>query len=153
RPALGLAQLARILVQPLALELAVMLPRIRIGRCCHPLRTSASSALRRMPSQRRGRRGTQRRSAPTLGIVASLWLLLVSAVPAADPTYWQDIRPVLRKNCTVCHSTKNLKEPDVSGGLALDSYAAIRKGTQHAILEPGKSDASVLIQRVTTEDG
>jgi WD40 repeat protein len=79
--------------------------------------------------------------------------LPASAAPPADPTYWQDIRPILRKNCTVCHSTKNLKELDVSGGLALDSYAAIRKGTQHAVIEPGKSDTSILLQRITTEDG
>src|SRR5262249_52939928 len=76
-----------------------------------------------------------------------------SAGPPADPTYWQDIRPVLRKHCSVCHSTKNLNELDVSGGLALDSYPAIRKGTrQHPVIEPGKSDSSILIQRVTSED-
>ena len=67
-------------------------------------------------------------------------------------TYWQDIRPILRKNCTVCHSTKNLKEFDVSGGLALDSYAAIRKGTTHPVIAPGHSHASILIERVTTDD-
>src|SRR5207237_8640322 len=91
-----------------------------------------------------------------LVLVGPVWLLsclAASAAPPAEPTYWQDIRPILRKNCTVCHSTKTLKELDVSGGLALDSYAAVRKGTQHAILEPGKSDASILIQRVTAEDG
>src|SRR5690242_13433486 len=70
------------------------------------------------------------------------------AAPPADPTYWHDIRPVFRKNCTVCHSTKNLKELDVSGGLALDSYAAVRKGTKHAVLEPGKSGGSILVQRL-----
>jgi WD40 repeat protein len=58
----------------------------------------------------------------------------------------------LRKNCTVCHSTKNLQELDVSGGLALDSYAAVRKGTKHAVIEPGKSGESVLVQRLMTED-
>jgi WD40 repeat protein len=84
-------------------------------------------------------------------------LLLVSglAAPAALPaelTYWQDIRPILRKNCTVCHSTKNLKEFDVSGGLALDSYAAIRKGRAHPVIVPGNSHASILIERVTTDD-
>ena len=51
-------------------------------------------------------------------------LIVVFAAPSAradEPTYWQDIRPVLRKNCTVCHNAKNLKEFDVSGGLALDT--------------------------------
>src|SRR5207249_3882254 len=63
-----------------------------------------------------------------------------------------DIRPVLRKNCTVCHSAKNLKELDVSGGLALDSYAAIHKGSKHPVIEPGKSGPSILVQRITTDD-
>jgi WD40 repeat protein len=86
-------------------------------------------------------------------LILFVWSCIpLTAAPSADPTYWQDIRPILRKNCTVCHSTKNLKELDVSGGLALDSYAAIRKGTKHAVIEPGKSDASILVQRVTTED-
>jgi hypothetical protein len=85
-------------------------------------------------------------------VAVTFWLSIASAV-AGEPTYWQDIRPILRKNCTVCHSTKNLKEPDVSGGLALDSYAAIRKGTKQPVVELGKSDASVLVQRITTEDG
>ncbi|HLJ97143.1 MAG TPA: c-type cytochrome domain-containing protein [Gemmataceae bacterium] len=84
---------------------------------------------------------------------AMSWLSVATGRALADPTYWQDIRPILRKNCTVCHSTKNLKDVDVSGGLALDSYAAIRKGTKHAVIEPGKSEASILVQRVTTEDG
>src|SRR5947209_12730829 len=92
-----------------------------------------------------------------LFLAAQVALLLscvpASAEPPADPTYWEDIRPILRKNCTVCHSTKNLKELDVSGGLALDSYAAIRKGTKHPVLSPGKSGDSILVERVTTEDG
>src|SRR5204863_930121 len=71
---------------------------------------------------------------------------------AAEPTYWQDIRPVLRKNCTVCHSVRNLKELDVSGGLALDSYEAILKGAKQPVIEPGKSAGSLLIKRVTSSD-
>ena len=37
-----------------------------------------------------------------------------------DPTYWQDVRPILRKHCVVCHSERKLSEVDVSAGLALD---------------------------------
>jgi hypothetical protein len=93
-------------------------------------------------------------------ILSIVGLLLVSSLiphpsslaTAADLTYWQDIRPILRKNCTVCHSAKNQKELDVSGGLALDSYAAIHKGTAHPVIAPGNSGASILIQRVTTDD-
>lgn len=48
--------------------------------------------------------------------------------PAQDgPTYWQDIRPLLRKNCTYCHSARLLSSVDVSGGLALDTWQAVRQ--------------------------
>src|SRR5205823_4474942 len=46
----------------------------------------------------------------------------------------------------------NLKELDVSGGLALDSYEAILKGTKERVVQPGKSADSLLIQRVTSTD-
>lgn len=70
----------------------------------------------------------------------------------ADPTYWQDIRPVFRKYCTVCHNVKNLREPDVSGGLALDSYEATVKGSSRPIFTAGKSEGSVLLHVLTTTD-
>src|SRR6266404_5927350 len=75
----------------------------------------------------------------------------LGAAPA-EPTFWKDIRPILRRNCTACHSQKNVKELDVSGGLALDSYDAVRAGAKEPVIRPGASSASVLIQRVTTPD-
>jgi WD40 repeat protein len=69
-----------------------------------------------------------------------------------DPTYWQDIRPIFRKHCTVCHGSRYLKKPDVSGGLALDTYAVALKGSTHAVITPGKSADSVLVQVITTAD-
>jgi len=80
------------------------------------------------------------------------WSICAASVLAQAPTYWQDIRPVFRKHCTVCHSAKNIREPEVSGGLALDTYEAFRKGSQRAIYLPGKGDASVLIQVLETKD-
>ncbi len=65
-------------------------------------------------------------------------------------TYWQDIRPVFRKHCAVCHSAKNLNEPDVSGGLALDSYAAALKGSERKVIHAGKSDESPLVKLLVT---
>jgi WD40 repeat protein len=83
-------------------------------------------------------------------------LLAVAAWPtpllAADPTYWQDVRPILRKNCTVCHSAKHLDEVDVSGGLALDSYEGVLKGSKTAVIHARKSEASRLVERLTTRD-
>jgi hypothetical protein len=69
---------------------------------------------------------------------------------APAPTYWKDIRPIFRKHCTVCHSAKNVREVDVSGGLALDSYEAARKGTTHPVIEPGKGADSRLVRLLVT---
>src|SRR5205807_2508344 len=70
---------------------------------------------------------------------------------AAEPTYWQDVRPLLRRHCTVCHNIKQLPELDVSGGLALDSFEGIVKNKKPLLL-PGKSSDSLMIQLVTTSD-
>jgi len=71
---------------------------------------------------------------------------------AADPTYWQDVRPILRKHCTVCHSERKLAELDVSAGLALDTPAAVRKGGKAAVLVAGSPDKSLLVTLLTTTD-
>src|SRR5579872_2103438 len=70
---------------------------------------------------------------------------------AAAPTYSKDVRPILQAHCTVCHSAATASNTAVSGGLALDSYAAIKAGTgQKAdpVLTPGKSGASALYARL-----
>src|SRR5260370_15434363 len=84
-----------------------------------------------------------------------LFVFFVDPLAAQTPrelTYWQDIRPVFRKHCTVCHSTKYAKEDDISGGLALDTYGAVRKGAKQPIIQPGKSGASLLIHMVELSD-
>jgi WD40 repeat protein len=76
-----------------------------------------------------------------------------SPLQAADPpTYWTDIRPLFRKHCTVCHSAKNVKELDVSGGLALDSFEGALKGSKKPAIVPGRSQASLLIELVKSQD-
>jgi WD40 repeat protein len=87
--------------------------------------------------------------------VLVLQALATSGYAADSPaplTYWHDIRPVLRKHCTFCHSTKNVRDPDVSGGLALDNYDAILRGSKQPVIQPRNSSDSVLIQRVTATD-
>jgi WD40 repeat protein len=74
------------------------------------------------------------------------------AASTDKPTYWADIRPVLRKSCTVCHSAKNLGEPDVSGGIALDSFEVLLKGTKRRVLKPGLSKESLLVKMITISD-
>jgi len=74
-----------------------------------------------------------------------LTLLFAPCTHAADPTYWQDVRPLLRKHCTVCHSGKHIDEPDISAGLALDTPAAIRKGGKSPVVAPKKGTDSLLV--------
>jgi WD40 repeat protein len=79
----------------------------------------------------------------------------LSSARAADPTYWQDVRPILRKHCTVCHSERRLDEFDVSSGLALDKPELIRKGSQGGkvpVLVAGKPDESLIVTLLTTKD-
>jgi WD40 repeat protein len=75
-----------------------------------------------------------------------------AALYAQEPTYWKDIRPLLRRHCTSCHSAKHLKEIDVSGGLALDSYEAILKAPTKQTVRVGKSADSLLLHLLLTPD-
>ena len=83
----------------------------------------------------------------------SLWCNFFSpSAQAEEPTYWRDIRPILRKNCTVCHNSKNLKEFDVSGDLALDTYDGIMKGKHGRVIHPHHSQDSLLLKMITASD-
>ncbi len=67
---------------------------------------------------------------PILFAWGLLWLCLL-AVPAmahqnADPTYEKDLRPLLKKHCTACHNGRKVADAEVSGGLALDTYEAVK---------------------------
>jgi tricorn protease-like protein len=85
------------------------------------------------------------------GLVVGAFLL-TAAARGGEPTYWQDVRPVLRKHCTVCHSARNMKEPEISGGLTLDGYEEVVRGGKKAFVLPGKSAQSLLVHVVTTDD-
>src|SRR5262245_16139111 len=74
-----------------------------------------------------------------------------AAGPPAAPTYWKDIRPLFRRHCTACHSARNLRELDVSGGLALDTYDALRKA-KRPLFQAGKSGSSLLVHLLVTDD-
>src|SRR5262245_61125165 len=74
---------------------------------------------------------------------------------AADPTYWADVRPILRKHCTVCHSERKVADVELSAGLALDKPENIRKGSQNGkvpVLAPGKPDDSLIVKLLTEKD-
>ncbi|MBY0229638.1 MAG: hypothetical protein K2W96_10190, partial [Gemmataceae bacterium] len=59
-------------------------------------------------------------------VVSVLCVLSAPFCAAAPPTYWRDVRPILRKSCTVCHNPRQLPEKDISGGIALDAPAKLR---------------------------
>ena len=89
-----------------------------------------------------------------LPVVFFVCFVMNASSAAAEVTYWQDVRPVLRKNCTVCHNPRQIKEVDVSGGLTLDTYAAVLKWKQKnkPLVKPGKSADSLLYQLVVSTD-
>ncbi len=71
---------------------------------------------------------------------------------AQTPTYWQDVRPALRKHCIACHNVRNVNEVDLSGGLTLDSYESFKPAAKKPIIHAGKSAESALIKRILSKD-
>src|SRR5690349_13168864 len=74
------------------------------------------------------------------------------AKKAEAPTYARDLLPILKSRCIVCHNQSTINNPVVSGGLALDSLAAMNTGAKtqsgaRAIFLAGKSGESELIKR------
>jgi cytochrome c/WD40 domain-containing protein len=89
-------------------------------------------------------------------ILAGLLIAPAGLARAADPpppNYERDIKPILARRCTVCHSAKNREALDLSGGLALDTYDAIVKGTsRRKVVIPGRSTGSELVRRLSDAD-
>jgi len=71
------------------------------------------------------------------------------ALSPADLTFFESrVRPLLAKHCYGCHAQKT-----VQGGLRLDHAAGVRRGGDSGpVVEPGKPDASRLIQAVRFND-
>lgn len=87
-------------------------------------------------------------------VVVTLALLAPTTARSDDvPTYHRDVRPLLKKRCTICHSARNVDKPDLSGGLALDTLEAIRRGTDEGpVVHAGKARESALYLRLIEED-
>ncbi len=89
-------------------------------------------------------------------ISVPLWFLFSAELLAADPappTYEEAIRPIFARRCTVCHSAKNRRDEDRSGGLALDTWEAALAGTaRHKVIVPGRSVDSELVRRLSDPD-
>jgi len=82
----------------------------------------------------------------------SLWCGLFLPAKGEEPTYGRDIRPILRKNCTVCHNTSHVKEFEVSGGLALDTLESVLKAKHGRVVRPSHSQDSLLMKMITAKD-
>ena len=89
----------------------------------------------------------------SLILLTVLPLVANAAPPKPQPATYQSILPVLRSRCIVCHSESNLSNTLVSGGLALDSFGAIIRGSAtskgpRSIVIPRKSIDSEIVKRL-----
>jgi Protein of unknown function (DUF1553)/Protein of unknown function (DUF1549)/Planctomycete cytochrome C len=79
-----------------------------------------------------------------LGIACTL---LVAATPLWPVDFSRDVEPILARRCYVCHGSKQQMN-----GLRLDdSAAALRGGYSGAVIVPGNSEHSKLVQRVSSD--
>ncbi|QDT56595.1 Planctomycete cytochrome C [Caulifigura coniformis] len=77
--------------------------------------------------------------------VGSLTLLSSTAVIADAPDYVRDIEPIFLKHCSDCHGV-DVSQQD----LRLDSFVGVKRGGNGgALVVPGKSGESLLIDAVT----
>jgi ankyrin repeat protein len=96
----------------------------------------------------------------TRGFVAiTAWFALIPALPAQNASklpppaqikidYNQHVRPILAEKCFGCHGPTQQQS-----GLRLDRrQLALRGGDYGAVINPGKSESSKLIQRVSGPD-
>ncbi len=78
-------------------------------------------------------------------VAAGMLVFARSSAVAHAVDYLRDVKPILTERCVSCHGAVRQK-----GGLRLDTAALIRRGGESgAVIEPGKSEESVLIERVT----
>jgi hypothetical protein len=83
------------------------------------------------------------------GFIRFCWALLAPVCLAAQPIdFTTRIQPALTANCVPCHHGDK-----GSGGLTLDSATAMaRGGRSGAIVKPGDPKASLIFQRIASED-
>ena len=101
-----------------------------------------------------GAAGGLGRAAATL-LLAAAWLA-ANASPAADtpPSFTVDVKPLLSNRCLRCHGPDDAtRQGGGPGGLRLDTFAGATADLGgHAAVVPGKPEASLLLERVTSTD-
>jgi len=77
-------------------------------------------------------------------------LLLVSAVSAFAADFAKEVQPIFARKCVMCHGAAQQ-----TSGLRLDNASGAKQGGYSgAVIEPGKSAASKLVERIaSTKDG
>ncbi len=79
------------------------------------------------------------------------WILLAlwaPQLPAAEDLFVQEVLPILRERCFTCHA-----QGTTEGGLDLSDRERAMAGGEHGpVIVPQRSDASALIQRVSSTD-
>src|SRR3954471_3533763 len=106
---------------------------------------------------RRTSRGWRDSREAIVAVILVLMLLgtsgsVFAAPPGEDGSnfFERSIRPLLVERCYECHSTQAKK---LKGGLNLEHREGwVKGGDRGAAIEPGKPDASLLIQAVRYED-
>ena len=85
--------------------------------------------------------------------IAAFCVLGVVAAGDDAPTYERDVRPIFVRRCTICHNARDAGDVELSAGLALDSFEAVRKGTPtNPVFTPGKAAGSSLYDRLLEKD-
>lgn len=70
---------------------------------------------------------------------------LPQAAVRSDSFFAMHINPIFDSNCVACHGPSKME-----GGLRLDSYALLMQGGKDGpVIEPGRPEKSLLIERVT----
>ncbi|MFI5459597.1 MAG: c-type cytochrome domain-containing protein [Isosphaerales bacterium] len=95
----------------------------------------------------------QRISVALLALGLGPCAALVRGDDSSAPTYERDIKPLFARRCTACHKDSKRHDPDISGGLALDSLEGILAGTpREKVVVPGRSGSSELVRRLAERD-
>jgi hypothetical protein len=79
-------------------------------------------------------------------LAASVFFLFPAVALAQDnPSFSKDVQPFLKKYCMECHRSGKVK-----GGLNLESYASIMKGSKRGrkVVIPGQPDQSRLVRTI-----